>query len=41
MLAFALIGKYGCRLIGGWQGDPHAAGILARAIALAAARTHT
>jgi predicted kinase len=27
-------------LIGGWAANPHAAGLLARAIALAAARTH-
>jgi predicted kinase len=27
-------------LIGGWTANPHAAGLLARAIALAAARTH-
>lgn len=27
-------------LIGGWRDDPHAAGLLARAIALAAARAH-
>jgi predicted kinase len=27
-------------LIGGWQHEPHAAGLLARAVALAAARTH-
>lgn len=27
-------------LIGGWQDEPHAAGLLARAVALAAARTH-